>query len=465
MPQTTSRANSVLGIRLENDRTTFAPGDTIVGCVFRGSHIVSTEAVVKVTLSGRVKTKVVAAPSTRGVATVYRGRSILIDQAEHVQTIFQGPLHIPPSASAEEVEREWPFTLAVPMYAANVDDLADEDEPHSSTQVIDRQTLPGTFRMDRAGFGARDEGFVEYTIKAEMVSQKQGYLETTDVTLPITIRTASLEPPIIDFHLKRHRFYGWVSSYCLLPEISRSGPSFSQKARALFGSSKVPVFAGNMEIDTPTIIQLENMSPIPFRLQFLPDPKVLKNSPLDGVPQKIQLQTLNMEIQTVTEISCDDAASPWVAVSPNTIRISVWSCLAFGPGTRPLFIPCAGENAPVDVGQKINLRIGYTGMMGKLYPQGDIHPSFTTRHLKYSHRVNYELRAVIAGEVLKFKWESDVTILPSAGSSEGSMRSGATDWVQPPASTDEDEPPPPPFQETWIRPPFQSETPLTFMER
>lgn len=449
MPQTPTKAGPTLGIRLEGGRTAFAPGDTIAGWVFRGTYTVSTEAVIKVRLFGRVKTKVIAGPSARAAAAVYRGRTTLIDEERHVQVIFQGPLHIPPAPTPEEAEHAWPFTIAIPVYTVDV--LAEQGE---------RQILPGTFTIDHAGFGVQAKGFIEYAVKAELQSTAHGSVETTDAILPITIRTASLEPPIADFRLTRHRLYGWVSSYRLLPEVGRAGLSFSQKARSLFGSLKVPTFAGHMEIDTPAVIQLEHPSPIPLRLQFVPDANVLRGSRIGDVPQKIQLLMLSMEIQAATEVSCDGSPGPWSAVSPAIMSISAWSRLALGPGTPPLYIPCAGEGPPVDVGQRVNLRIGHGGVMSKAFAQGNIHPSFATRHLKYTHRINYELRAMVAEEELKFRWGVDVTILPSAGTSEDV---GYVEAVG--RAADEDEPPPPPFEETWIRPPPEGDAPPQSMER
>ncbi|KAH7014722.1 hypothetical protein EDB80DRAFT_319223 [Ilyonectria destructans] len=435
MPQTSIKAGPALGIRLEGGRTAFAPGDTIAGQVFRGMHIVSTEAVIKVTLSGRVKTKVIAGPSA-----VYRGRTTLIDEERHVQVSFQGPLHIPPAPTPEEAERAWPFTIAIPMYTADV--LAEQSPPAGH---MARQILPGTFTMDRTGLGAQDEAFIEYAVKAELQSSAHGSVETTDAILPITIRTASLEPPIVDFQLTRHRLYGCISSYRLLPEVGRAGPSFSQKARSLLGSLKVPAFAGHMEIDTPAVIQLEHPSPIPLRFRFVPDANVLRGSRIEDVPQKIQLLMLSMEIRAATEISGDGASGPRSAVSPAVMSISAWSRVALGPGTPPLYIPCAGEGPPVDVGQRVNLRLGYSGLMSKAFAQGNIHPSFATRYLKYTHRIHYKLSAIVAEEELKFRWGVDVTILPSAGTSE--------------------EHPPPPFEETWIRPPPGRDAPPQSIER
>ncbi|KAH6661482.1 hypothetical protein EV126DRAFT_410181 [Verticillium dahliae] len=452
MPPTLEKASSMLGIRLDSNGTTFSPGSTVAGCVYRQAHIVSAEAIVKVTILGRAKTKVVAAPSIRGVATVYRGRSILVDEKDYVQTLFQGPLHIPPIASTDGIGHRWPFALTLPLQTTAMGGSDEQGEADQPPERTDQQFLPASFTMNRAGFGARDEGFIEYTIKAELQSKRQGAFETVYATLPITIQINHPGPPVTDFRLTRYRLYGWISSYSLLPGISPARPTISHKAKLLFSSSKMPVFAGNLEVDTPAVIQLENPNPMPIRMQFVPDPKVMKDSPIDGIPQKLQLQALTMEIQTATEIKCDGVETSWAAISPKTLRVSVWSCLAFGPGTRPLYIPCAGDGPPIDVGRKVNLRIGRTGLMGKAYPQGDVHASFSTRHIKYSHRISYELRAVVAGEVLKFKWDSQATVLPPAND----VPPGDPDWLQTPEGTpyetDVDETPPPAFQDAWLCP-------------
>ncbi|KAH6697502.1 hypothetical protein F5X68DRAFT_5097 [Plectosphaerella plurivora] len=442
MPQTTTKAGPELGIRLDGGPDSFSPGDTITGHVFRGKHIVTTEATLKVRLTGREKTKIIAGPSTRGI---YRGRTTLISEEEHLQVLFQGPLHIAQASPPEEEDRTWSFTFTIPTHVWEGSDEPGDQAPPPRHSLP--QTLPGTF-TDSSGSSAQTEGFIEYAVWAELQYDDHGSTETIDAIHPITIKAVSLDPPIIDFRLTRHRQYGLVSSYRLLPEVGRAGPSFSQRARSHFGSRKVPAFAGHMEIDTPAVIQLEHPGPIPLRLQFVPDGNVLRASRIEDVTQKIQLVMLTMEIRAVMEINCDNGPGPWTSVSPTTRAMSVWSRLAFGSGTPPLYIPYATETSPVDVGEKVNLRLGYTGMMSKAFAQGTIHPSFSTRHIKYTHRIYYELQARIAEEELKMSLETDVTILPPAGTSADTGYVGSGVGV-----TDEEELPPPPFDETWIRPP------------
>lgn len=438
MPQASIKVSSALGIRLDGDRTSFGPGDTITGCVVRASHIVSTHATVTVSLAGRVKTKVIAG------ATVYRGRTTLVDEQRHTQTVFQGPLHIPPAPTPDESERTWPFTMTIPTHV-EADD-GDGEQP---------QILPGTFTMERAGFGPQDEGFIAYTIKAELQATSQGSVDSTTAILPITILTVNPGPPMADSHLIRHRLYGCVSSYRLLPEVNRSGRSFSQKARSLFSSQKVPALAGHMEIDTPAVIQLEHPDPIPLRVRFVPDANVLRDSGILGVPQTIQLLSLSMNIRPSTEVACEGAPAPWSAPSTAAMTLSAWSRVVLGPGTPPLYIPYDDDEPPVDVGLRAGLRLGRGGLMSKSFAMGNIHPFFSTRFLTYTHRVSYELHARVAEEDIKHKWAVDVTILPPAGAE----RASSLQTTAGREGGETDEASPPPFDPTWDRPPPDGEAP------
>lgn len=454
MPPTSAKSNFALGIRLEGGRTTFAPGDTIVGCVYRWAHIVSTEAVIKIALSGKAHVQVSTDSRSRGTSAVYRGRSTLIDEKRHAQIIFQGPLHIP-EVFTPEAEQSWPFAITIPMHTDVLMGSPDQGGRASSPVSVTQRDLPGTFAMDHGGFGVQDEGFVEYTVKAEMHCNKGGSAWTATAVLPIRIRSVSLEPPIVDFQLTKQRLYGSISSHRRPSMEHGAGSSLSQKAKALLNStSKVPILAGNMEIHTPSIIQLENPNPIPLLLRFVQDSDIPGDSCGGSIP-KMQLTMFSMEIQSTTELSCDGAPRSWAVPSPATMQISVWSPLVFGASTPPLYVPCTGEDPPVDVGLKVNLRLGYTGMMGKTYSQGRIQPSFALRNLKHTHRVSYELKVMVSGEELKLRWSNDVTILSPTVETGGDAVREEADWALMTRSqtADTDEPAPPPFEETWIRPP------------
>lgn len=61
-----------------------------------------------------------------------------------------------------------------------------------------------------------------------------------------------------------------VSSYSLMPRMQGASLSLSQKARRLFHTSKIPSFSYNVTVEMPTIIRLENPTPIPVLIHPRP---------------------------------------------------------------------------------------------------------------------------------------------------------------------------------------------------
>ncbi|KAH7375208.1 hypothetical protein B0T11DRAFT_269882 [Plectosphaerella cucumerina] len=420
MAQTALKTSLSLGIRLADQSSVFAPGDTITGHVFRGTHIVTPEAIVTVALFGRVKTKAISPLGNKS------SRQTLIDEQTSVQTIFRGPLHIPNSPSPDEVEQKWPFAIVIPAHVGG------------------EQAFPGTFTTDRPGFTSNDRALIEFGVTAELQFTENGTARMVTTTLPVTIRALSLDPPIADFQHVRHRIYGWVSSSNLLP----AAPSFSMRAKMRFSSSTRPTFAGHLEVDSPTIIQLEHPDATPLRLRFVPDTKVMSSSGLYEVPGEIELTSLTMEVQATTKIGGDDADSPQATFTPSPVFMRVWSPLALGPGTPSLHIPYSTDNPALNIGELANLRMGYGGLIGKRFSQGIIYPSFAMRNINHAHRVVFNLQARISKEVLDFKWETDMDILPPSDSRGPAVAWPTNQALQSGSPSEMDEELPPVYQES-----------------
>lgn len=72
----------------------------------------------------------------------------------------------------------------------------------------------------------------------------------------------------------------------------------------------------------------------------------------------------------------------------------------------------------VDVGAVLNLRIGreYVTVMGQIIPNAIVHPiypSFTTFCIIHTHRLKWKLGLLIAGESVKYGWETPVSVVDS----------------------------------------------------
>lgn len=113
------------------------------------------------------------------------------------------------------------------------------------------------------------ESFVEHITKASMVFSDQGLSEMREATLPVVIRNPSPDSPIVDFELRPIWATRAIYSHRFEPGMEQAKLMFSQKTRRLFGSSKAPALLFTMEVDVPSVIQLENLGPIPFLVRVV----------------------------------------------------------------------------------------------------------------------------------------------------------------------------------------------------
>ncbi|KAK7429171.1 hypothetical protein QQZ08_004386 [Neonectria magnoliae] len=393
MPQTTPKSSQLLGIRLQGDVAEYAPGDTIVGCVFRKTYVVSPNALVQISLHGRTKSKMVV---TRGgnSSSTYRGRFTLIDERDSALKIFQGPLHIPSLG-----EQMWPFAITIPLHP-NPKFLALGVLQEQSYLPLDpghvaTQALPSTFKLDSTG--GSTEGFIEYFLKAELRASRDGSVDVTDAVLPLRVVNLSVDPPIADLGLRASREPRSVASYRLVPGMQETELSISQKMKQSLNFSSVPAFWFTAEIEAPTRIQLENPNPIPFRIRVVPNFERTSEI-IQGVPHKVRLTSVHIRVEVTTEIRCEGTFSPHHKTK--TREIDLLSQGVIPTLTKPIWIPCTNEWPPIDIGALANLRFGRRGRIGPVQPRygPDVYPTFTTYNIRHSHRLTWYVRGNIAGE-------------------------------------------------------------------
>ncbi|KAJ4251846.1 hypothetical protein NW762_011143 [Fusarium torreyae] len=300
MPQTYLKSSPSLGIRLES--ALYAPGDTIVGCVFRKSPTVSPNSLVSIYLSGKTKSKMVVGDGNRTVT--YRRRFNLVSRHIHFQTIFQGPLHI----EGDGDQNMWPFAIILPKYVdpRYLNDGTEDQSSFIPFGAADHELPPSyTLLCQRSS-----EAFVEYVLEAKLRLLGHGQVEAIDATLPFNITSLDPNPPFSYFAIKRWRSSRSISSYRLGQGMEDVKLSFSEKLKQNFGLSSVPDFKFDLFVDVPTIIQLDNPASIPFRLRVVPD-GAKTSKVIQGVPQKIRLTGASIRIITVTELVCGGTYTPY----------------------------------------------------------------------------------------------------------------------------------------------------------
>lgn len=424
------KAGPALAISLDAPQNSFVPGDTIIGFVSRQVPTVATFARVTIALYGRAKSKKTERRSNGNGSSNhhYRGRFDLVSERSNTTKIFEGPLHIPAGEA-----QTWPFAIMLPTHVESGAGGAYQEESYLPLGAGLAHELPATFAgYDTGGMWSNTklEAFVEYCLVARLVSKSKGVADRHDSILPLFVRSVAPHPPIIDFNQGVISTTGSVSSQRLIPGMEDAKLSFSQKTKKLFNASSVPTFNFRLEVQVPRVLQLDNLSKIPFLLRVVPNWE-LTSDIIRDVPQKVKLTTLLIEIKAVTEIVCEGTFSPHYGSYKNALCIT-------SSQVKNCIVPSTNDAPAADVGRPFEGRIR-TGI-----PDG-LHPDFTTFNIRHDHYMAWEIGLEIAGEKYEASSRTGVVILPPSDTRAGSylappVEGSAPDaWIQPPT---EQEPPP-----------------------
>ena len=263
MPPTPRAVNAALGICLEGNHKSYAPGDVISGYVYRKIHIVSPNASLRLALHGRSKSKI----TTGGKAQcVYRGRFAFL---EDTHLLYEGPLHV----EAGTPGLKWPFAITIPLTGNRRNmHVASPDESYLPLGAGNEPNPPLSSPPSFSGQGLSTnmDAFAEFYLQASLRTTSQGSTKSLDATPPVTIHTFAQGPPIAHFELQREIMTRSLALYRLAPGMETTHLSFSQKTRTIFKPSKVPRLAFRLSVDIPSILQLENPTPILFYIQAHP---------------------------------------------------------------------------------------------------------------------------------------------------------------------------------------------------
>ncbi|KAF5593499.1 uncharacterized protein FSUBG_9801 [Fusarium subglutinans] len=457
MPQTSLSMSSALGIRLEGNQRSYSPGDTIIGCVYRQSPVVSPDSSVTIALSGRAKSKIVIHRASTNSTASYRGRFNLIPESVCSQKIFQGPLHIESGGD----EQTWPFAITLPKH---VDPKylqgGRQDQSFLSLGATDH-VLPSTYSLRSVG---ETEGFVEYSVKATLRVTGKGHINMTEAVLPFNVINLSPDPPIADFGLKGSRSRQTMSSYRLVPGMEDVKLSFSQKMKQSFSTSSVPEFVYNLLVDVPTVIQLENPTPIPFKLRVVPDLNATSEI-IKEIPQKVKLSSVSMRIVSSTEVICEGTLFSQTNEKREEIDLRLESAMSRIQGD--IYIPCTDEGPPLDIGALLGLRLEQLRPGSPHRPSSltKLNPTFTTYNIRLSHRLTWKVIGEIAGERFSALGAVQLKILMP---SDERGRLGEKNSVQRTETEESFDGAPGPSQlqrnESWIQPPDEDDAPPSFNE-
>lgn len=443
MPQTRKQSAPDLGIQVEG-HAHFAPGDTICGTVDRTSHVVTPHATVTVTLHGRAKAKV--SPFERNDTTYYRSDFRLFNPRATTLTVLDGPLHIEQGGEPAT----WPFAIDIPRFVDPALAQRSGEPQEASYEPLGRddRPLPETFAFEDAGFTSSVDAYVEYYLEARLSIFHKGWSRARDAIFPVVLATPRSEPPVADFDVRPQRCFNLDKflSHRLVPGCENMRLSSSQKVKRFFHSRQVPCLAIEYTVEAPSIIQLDNPTPVPFFLRARPRWDMTSEI-LREIPQKIRVDYVRVEIVSHTEAKAMGSLSAHSASGSSRVTLGRYSHV----NDRQAHLPFLPDDPPLNIGELMDLKIGHgrrfgTGLSGRLYAD------FTAFNIKHCHhQMKWSVHLSIAGEEAEITVTRQVKILPASGGSEGV---GGAD------------PPPPPFvarrRESWVVPPPESEAPPAY---
>ncbi|KAK3343136.1 hypothetical protein B0H65DRAFT_427912 [Neurospora tetraspora] len=465
MPQAVIEASPDLAIELDVPNREYNPGETITGRVFRRSHVVSSEALVSIKLYGRTKVRVDYTTNSGNGSqhhTVRTRFNLLGSGPAFYNTIFKGPIHIPPDGSKTE---SWPFSFSLPFGPVNpqgVREGAHNKQKHSFLPIdppdqITSHPLPFTFYTKVGSYWANGiEAYVEYVLQAEFFeehtsrfSSSPSAKKTATAVLPITLRPPPIPPLLPDeWRLGRWVRREGVRTQRLIPEFADSEElSFKQKILKLFHSSKVPKYSFDILVISPGVIQLGSVDPVPFRVAAVPrlgqaDETSDEVRQLERTPT-VSVVSLKMVVKARTEVKVASSLV-WDRYTDRTDKFFEWSWMwkegeegmalpvwdrrmgaeagaGFGEGDEKKKMgekeglggggmSSAGGGGPEgepparDIGAELGLRfnpteLAYRGGPAKM--SALLYPDFTTYNIRRTHELKWEMVLAVAKETVK----------------------------------------------------------------
>uniref|UniRef100_A0A8H7N1S3 Arrestin-like N-terminal domain-containing protein n=1 Tax=Bionectria ochroleuca TaxID=29856 RepID=A0A8H7N1S3_BIOOC len=396
---------------IETDRTTYRPGDTVSGVIYRANTIVSTEATIDLVFHGRSKSYIDY--RSGDVTYTYKGEFALFRQEKQ---IFQGPLHIP-----SKDRQQWPFSFTIPT---NIDARLYPGEyspklsyiPLDSDSVAKRE-LPASFSVSNGGA----KGTIEYLLEATLKSEGQGSSSTEKAVLPIRLINVDPNPPISDFDFEITSHADTVCSQRLVPGKENAELSTSDKMKKFFGTSSVPVLAFNLQVQVPKVVQLSD-SPIPVYMRVIPNWSDTSES-IRNAPQKAKLASFRASLKYEFDVVGSDSGDPYTDYASEKVEL-----LNDEVGNDAVEIPCTtgDKPPPADIGSAIRLRLGDKAL-----------PNVSTFNIKTTtQKLSWKATCKIANESFSASGSNEVTILPASIDSPPSWMAPPDDDVPPPSFAD-----------------------------
>jgi hypothetical protein len=414
MPRTGFKSSDALALEIDNYQSLYCPGDTISGRVVRIAHIVHPSAYLNVALYGRAKSKITT--HTQHGTYIYRGRFNFFTPTQLVETLFQGPIHIP----ANTEPKAWPFKIKIPSNpspAAVMEENLECDSYLSlAEENIKKAPLPATFYNTGEVPGTRFEGYVEYYVQAQLVELENRKV-MSEASFPIFLRERGGDTLLYDVSLNKRRFTGTFKTYRLLPGMEDAKLSIVQKSKSFLRSSKIPQLSFSLRVECPETIQLDSPNHLPFMICIIPDHEQTNEEIMTNRP-KFKLTFFHLDLQAITAVAC---AGP-IAHESTKDKVmydfgldSTYAPESGEPIGLPYSISHTDDEHLLDIGAILQLRVQSNGVsvLGKCVSESTarIHAGFTTFNISHGHRLRWGLTVSVAGESMSANGLQDVVLM------------------------------------------------------
>lgn len=392
-------------------RWEFSPGDTIIGHLIRKAPIVATEATLRLTLFGRIKTTI-GQNGRNSIETSDSNRwTDEFDIIKPIQEIiFQGPLHLPENS---DKSLSWPFSFEIPIQRAEP-----PKRPYISKHGFPPPVgLPGSFFSSSGSIGLSSEGSIRYTLDARIHYKRRGSHIIHRANCPIILRhfAGNFDPSQLRSLDTRISPDLKVQSQRLQPGMEASELSFKQKTLKLVGSSKVPQFHYNLVVSAPSVIQLDHPEPFPLILA-IKSQREKTSSSIREVPQTIHVDSISAALLFKTAV----LAPTLFGDLPRCDYQERSHDLSLGKVFRDLGAPLAictdKGSGSIDVGNTFQLVLHSNGLSaGKRdlcsWVMTTIYPDFDSYSIRHTHFLELKIRVSVAAESHTFKTRTPLKII------------------------------------------------------
>jgi hypothetical protein len=427
MGRTVRKCGPALSIQLSNSSEIFQPGAIIRGNVIRKAHVVSVAGRINIKFLGRSKTKI-KQRSSGDRKTDYRGCANFFTIYQMRQTIHAGPLHVAPNGEPAI----WPFVIAIPEYPNPTAVCSGNSQKHNYISVkpedIAEQPLPGTFYCQQPGWGNDFEGYVEYWLEATIHLEGRSHVDKA--ILPIKIYAQSTTTAVADLALRERSTFCRVSTLRMIPGMEHADIGFKQKVQKLFGSSKVPRYHFQAQIQAPSVIQLEHPDPVPFSIRAIPLPEKI-SSAIRDVPQVITVESVEMRIKSCWEVMCPGNFLSSTHTESGNASTDL-GLKSFFPELKrhgPIVVPQGEDAEYVNIGEHLELKLHLSwvyafGRAVKRLPR-QLYPSFTTYNIKHKNFIKWAVTLQVADQQYVVSGSQEVLVLGPSQEQEMQKRINA----------------------------------------